>query len=127
MATDPTPVIPTPPETTPPEFFYTLRRADGHEIGGEYVFLTALNDKDWDGAEADAYDLDEREEYWLDTWVLVKRESRMLGPEPFEDEDDEDDEPVQQELLGDRLEIVDTPDINSYASQQADIIRDTGA
>jgi hypothetical protein len=82
------------------EYFHTQRRADGHEIGGEYAFLTAVSESDWDGAEADAYDLDEQQEYWLDTWVLVRRQSRMLGPEPIplcpncdepiEDHDDEE-------------------------------------
>jgi hypothetical protein len=75
------------------EFFRTLRRADGHDIGGEYAFYTAMDDNDWDGAEADAFDLDEQQEYWLETWVLVRRQSRMLGSEPLEDEDDDDDEP----------------------------------
>jgi hypothetical protein len=73
------------------EYLYTQRRADGQDIGGEFTFLVALNNKDWDSAEVDAEYLDEQKEYWLDTWVLVQRQSRMLGPEPLEDEDEDDD------------------------------------
>jgi len=76
-----------------PEYLYTQRRADGSEIGGEFSFYAAADDKDWSGAEEDAFDLDEQQEYWLDTWVLVRRQSRMLGPEPWEEDDDDDVEP----------------------------------
>jgi hypothetical protein len=83
------------------EIFRTLRRADGSEICGEYAFMVALDDNDWAAADEDAFDLDEQKEYWLDTWVLVRRQSRMLGPEPLdEDEDDDDDVNERREEPG---------------------------
>lgn len=82
------------------EYFHTLRRADGCDIGGEYAFLVAINERDWDGAENDADDLDEQQEYVLDTWVHVRRQTRLLGPEPIEDDDE-----IEVEQLGDRPTI----------------------
>lgn len=85
--------LPAPPP--PPEYLYTQRRADGNDIGGEYTLMVALDENDWAGIDEDAWDLDEKREYWLDTWVLVRRQVRMLGPEPL-DEDEDDDDDVNQ-------------------------------
>lgn len=73
------------------EYFHTLHRADDREMG-EYAFYKTDDETDWTAAEVDADDGWEQVEYVLDTWVLVRRQTRLLGPEPEPDEDDLRDE-----------------------------------
>jgi hypothetical protein len=67
-----------------PNHEFTIRRADGSDIGGDYSYMSCDGPDDWMVAEESEHD--DPTEYVIEKWVGVGQWRRTFG-EPIADED----------------------------------------